>query len=426
MYYDNYSIEIENLSKTYMVYSRPIDRLIQSFNNKKKRYTEFQALKPFSMKIKPGTTVGIVGRNGSGKSTLLQMIAGTLTPTEGTIKVNGRVSALLELGAGFNLEYTGRDNVFLNASILGIPNHIVEERFDELLAFSEIGEFIDRPVKTYSSGMFVRLAFSVITITNPEIIIIDEALSVGDEKFQRKCYNYLETLKEKGCTILFVSHSMKTVEQLCDYAYLLDRGELIGEGEPKKIIDQYHLLLYSQENEHLKYINSSSKNEEIAQSISVEQDDSPDINDNQSKEGSVKIDTVKLFNQNGEESYVFKPDDDLTISLLLSSSVEDEEVAIGLRIKTTQGIEVYGTSTMYHDLVISLQKSKKYRVDFKQKINLVDGTYHISVAIAKKIGSSDMIYYDKLSDFILFKVEEIPLKGTGIANLNSEITIMEV
>ena len=425
MYYDNYSIEIENISKTYLVYSKPIDRLLQYFNNKTKRYTEFQALKSLSMKIKPGTTVGIVGRNGSGKSTLLQMIAGTLTPTEGTIKVNGRVSALLELGAGFNPEYTGRDNVYLNASILGIPNHIVEERFDELLAFSEIGEFIDRPVKTYSSGMFVRLAFSVITITNPEIIIIDEALSVGDEKFQRKCYNYLETLKEKGCTILFVSHSMKTVEQLCDYAYLLDRGELIGEGEPKTIIDQYHLLLYSQENENLKYINSSSKNE-IDQSISIEQEVSSNINDNQPEKGGVKIENVKLFNLNGEESYVYKPNDDLTISLLLNSYVDDEEVAIGLRIKTTQGVEVYGTSTMYHDLIISLQKSKKYRVDFKQKINLVDGTYHISVAIAKKIGSSDMIYYDKLSDFILFKVEEVPLKGTGIANLNSEITIMEV
>lgn len=427
MYYNNYSIEIENLSKTYLVYSKPMDRLLQYLNDSTKRYTEFKALKSLSMKIKPGTTVGIVGRNGSGKSTLLQMIAGTLTPTEGTIKVDGRVSALLELGAGFNPEYTGRENVYLNASILGLPNHIVEERFDDLLAFSEIGEFIDRPVKTYSSGMFVRLAFSVVTITNPEIIIIDEALSVGDEKFQRKCYNYLESLKERGCTILFVSHSMKTVEQLCDYAYLLDKGELIGEGEPKKIIDQYHLLLYSQENENLKYLNTSSKNE-IDQSPSSESHNSPDTNENQSSiTAGVKIKDVKLFDFQGDECYVYKPNDELTISLLLNSSIDDEDVAIGLRIKTTQGVEVYGTSTMYYDdIIISLQKNKNYRVDFKQKINLIDGTYHISVAIAKKVGSSDMIYYDKLSDFLLFKVEEIPLKGTGIANLNSEITVMEV
>lgn len=421
MSYNQTAIRLDGVSKKYLIYSKPIDRLMQyiSPNN---QYKEFEALQPLSLDIARGTTVGIVGRNGSGKSTLLQIIAGTLAPSTGEIKVNGRVSALLELGAGFNPEFTGRENVYLNASILGIPPKELEKKFDEILEFSEIGEFIDRPVKTYSSGMFVRLAFSVATITEPEIVIIDEALSVGDEKFQRKCYNHLEKLKDNGCTILFVSHSMKTVEQLCDYAYLLERGVLIGEGKPKKIIDQYHLLLYSHENEHMKQVN---KQAEVPQNVEIHKAEEPSLDDKQNQRKQVRIGSIKLYDQFNTESYLFRPGDYCKIVLTLDSQIDDNDVAIGLRIKTTQGIEVFGTSTLYHNLNVNLRTNNKYSVKFEQKLTLVDGTYHISAAVAKKIGSNDMAYYDKLSDSVLFKIEEIPLTATGISYLDSKISITE-
>lgn len=415
------AIKLDDVSKKYLIYTKPIDRLMQYINPNNKRFKEFEALQPLSINVARGKTVGIVGRNGSGKSTLLQMIAGTLAPSTGRIQVNGRVSALLELGAGFNPEFTGRENVYLNASILGIPPKELEKRFDEILEFSEIGEFIDRPVKTYSSGMFVRLAFSVATITEPEIVIIDEALSVGDEKFQRKCYNHLEKLKDNGCTILFVSHSMKTVEQLCDYAYLLDKGVLIGEGEPKKIIDQYHLLLYSQENEHMMHLNKQTTTNQRAEVQKIEES-RPEEADNSKQ---VRIESIKLYNHFNAESYLFKPNDYCKIVLTLDSSIVDDDVAIGLRIKTTQGIEVFGTSTLYHDISVNLQTNKRYNVSFEQKLPLIDGTYHISAAVAKKIGSNDMIYYDKLSDSVVFKIEETPLTATGISYLDSNISITE-
>jgi ABC-type polysaccharide/polyol phosphate transport system ATPase subunit len=386
--------------------------------NRKKYYREFTALNKISFQIKKGSTVGIVGRNGSGKSTLLQIIAGILTPTTGKVKVNGRIAALLELGAGFNPEFTGRENVYLNASILGIEEEVIKRRFDEIVEFSEIGNFIDQPVKTYSSGMFVRLAFSVATLTNPEIVIIDEALSVGDEKFQRKCYNHLENLKNKGCTILFVSHSMRTVEQICDYAYLLDYGKLLGEGEPKKIIDQYHLLLYSQENDILKNLNHSihipEQNEEIEEE-----------NENNEEGKITRIEHVGMYNINGEESYVFYSGARSRIVLKIVSDIPQDDVQVGLRIKTTHGVEVYGTSSAYYNMGLRLEAKKPVYISFEQNLRLVAGTYHVSVAIAKKIGANDMIYFDKLSDFLLFKVEEIPLTGTGIANLDSRIDVLE-
>lgn len=418
-------INLNNVSKKYVIYNRPIDRLIQYLTPKETRFQEFSALYPLSLSIKKGSTVGIVGKNGSGKSTLLQMIAGTLSPTTGSIDVTGRVSALLELGAGFNPEFTGRENVYLNASILGIPYEEVKNRFKEILEFSEIEEFIDRPVKTYSSGMFVRLAFSVATLIDPDVVIIDEALSVGDEKFQRKCYNHLEKLKENGSTILFVSHSMKTVEQLCDYAYLLDSGRLIAEGEPKKIIDQYHLMLYAQENDHIKVLNQTGVQEQDTPiEVNSEKRDEPQsggLGNN-----GISITDIKMFKLNGDEAYLYGTGEESEIVLKVFSHIIEENAMIGLRVKTTHGVEVYGTSTVYHDIEIGFGKNKEYKVSFKQKLDLAPGIYHVSVAIAKKVGNNDMIYYDKLSDHILFKIEQSPLRCTGIADLNTNIHISEV
>lgn len=418
-------IKVENVTKEYKIYKKPIHKIL--FNLAPKFYeskvSNFRALNNISLEIPKGATVGIVGRNGSGKSTLLQIITGTLNPTLGNVNINGRISALLELGAGFNPEFTGRENVYLNGAILGLGRKEIDEKFDSILEFSEIGEFIDRPVKTYSSGMFVRLAFSVAAFVDPDIMIIDEALSVGDEKFQRKCYNYLENLKEKGCTILFVSHSMRVVEQLCDYAYLLDNSNLIAEGEPKEIIDKYHMLLYSQENAHYQALNAV-ENEKAEKN--VVSDDGDTVTKSSSKnEKAVFIENVTMYND-FEESYVFNTGSKSTIKLAIQSSIDASNVLVGLRIKTTQGIEVYGTSTFYHNIQLDFKKDKKYLISFNQDLMLVAGTYHISVAIAKQEGKNDMIYYDKLSDYLLFKVDEIPISGTGIANLNTRIEINEM
>ncbi len=246
------AIQVDNVSKNYLIFARPEDRLKQMIVprlqrlaglSQKRYFTDFAAVRDVSFKIDRGQTVGIVGRNGSGKSTLLQMVCGTLQPTSGSISVNGRIAALLELGAGFNPEFTGRENVYMNAAILGLSRAETDARYDDIVRFADIGLFIDQPVKTYSSGMYIRLAFAVAINVDPDILIVDEALSVGDEAFQRKCFARIEQIKASGATILFVSHGAQTIVQLCDRAILMDQGEMILDGSPKKVVTQYQRLI---------------------------------------------------------------------------------------------------------------------------------------------------------------------------------------
>ena len=251
---DAAAIRVRELGKCYQIYDQPQDRLKQSLFPRLSRalgkqsrdyFREFWALRDVSFDIGHGETVGIVGRNGSGKSTLLQIICGTLSPTLGNVEVEGRVAALLELGAGFNPQFTGRENVYLNASVLGLSREEIDQRYDAIRAFAEIGQFVDQPVKMYSSGMVVRLAFAVAINVDPEILIVDEALAVGDERFQRKCYSRIEEIKANGATVLFVSHSGAAVIELCDRAILLDDGMQLAMGTPKQIVGRYHRLLYA-------------------------------------------------------------------------------------------------------------------------------------------------------------------------------------
>jgi lipopolysaccharide transport system ATP-binding protein len=248
------AIKVEKLSKCYYIYNQPQDRLKQSIYPRLQRlagrplktyFHEFWALRDVSFEVRKGETIGIIGRNGSGKSTLLQLICGTLTPTGGTIQTRGRIAALLELGSGFNPEFTGRENVYLNGAILGLTREEVDARFDNILAFADIGDFIEQPVKTYSSGMVVRLAFSVQATIDPDILIVDEALAVGDEKFQRKCFARLEELKNKGTAILFVSHTASQILELCDGALLLEQGLRLMYAKPADVVHAYHKLIYA-------------------------------------------------------------------------------------------------------------------------------------------------------------------------------------
>ncbi|NJA04847.1 MULTISPECIES: ABC transporter ATP-binding protein [unclassified Methylomonas] len=246
------AIKVENLSKCYQIYNQPHDRLKQSIYPRLQRligqqprqyFREFWALKDVSFEIKKGETVGIIGRNGSGKSTLLQMICGTLNPTSGNIQTQGRIAALLELGSGFNPEFTGRENVYMNAAVLGLSKEEIDARFDDIIAFADIGEFIEQPVKTYSSGMMVRLAFSVAINGEPEILIVDEALSVGDIAFQNKCIERLKFLTSRGVTILFVSHDLSTLQMICSHVFWLDKGHLIAQGDSVQIAQEYYVQL---------------------------------------------------------------------------------------------------------------------------------------------------------------------------------------
>ena len=244
------AIKVENLSKCYQLYNTPRDRLKQFAMPRLRRlfgktprqyFQEYWALKNISFEVKKGETFGIIGRNGAGKSTLLQLLCGTLTPSDGTVEINGRVAALLELGAGFNPEFTGQENVYLNASVLGLRKEEVDLRLDSILAFADIGEFINQPVKTYSSGMFVRLAFAIAIHVEPSILIVDEALSVGDIAFQNKCVLKIRELREKGTTLLFVTHDLSILQLICDRVAWLRGGEIVMTGDPVKVSQEYYV-----------------------------------------------------------------------------------------------------------------------------------------------------------------------------------------
>jgi ABC-type polysaccharide/polyol phosphate transport system ATPase subunit len=240
---EHIAIKAESLGKCYRIYKNPEDRIKQAFSREKRKfYKEFWALKDINLTVSRGETLGIIGRNGSGKSTLLQMICGTLTPTEGSVKTVGRVAALLELGSGFNPEFTGRENVAINARLLGLSEKEIENRFDQIVDFSEIGQFIDQPVKTYSSGMFVRLAFAIASHSEPDILIVDEALSVGDIAFQNKCIMRIKKLRDSGLTLIFVSHDLSTLQLICDRAIWIHEGRLKEAGDPVQVSQEYYAL----------------------------------------------------------------------------------------------------------------------------------------------------------------------------------------
>ena len=260
------AIKVENLSKMYKLYDRPMDRLKESLGlTKKKKYKEYYALNNINMEIKRGETVGIIGTNGAGKSTILKIITGVLNQTNGDVTINGRISALLELGAGFNPEYTGIENVYLNGTMIGFTREEIDEKLQDIIDFADIGDFINQPVKTYSSGMFVRLAFAVAINIDPEILIVDEALSVGDVFFQSKCYRKFEEFKELGKTILFVSHDLGSIIKYCDRVVLLNKGNKVGEGEPGEMVDTYKMILANQ------YVEEDNNDEDKEDSEQVEE-----------------------------------------------------------------------------------------------------------------------------------------------------------
>ena len=428
---DELAIRVQDLSKCYQIYDAPHDRLkqfvaprLQSLAGRtpKQYFSEFWALKDISLEIKKGETVGIVGRNGSGKSTLLQIICGTLSPTKGSIDTFGRVAALLELGSGFNPEFNGYENVYMNAAVMGLSKEEIDERYDDIVAFADIGHFIEQPIKTYSSGMMVRLAFAVAINVDPEILIIDEALSVGDELFQRKCFSRIEAIKRSGATILFVSHSGGTIVELCDRAVLLDSGEKLVSGTPKQIVACYQKLLYApadkreeireqirREDEHVEVsINNTSKE---AQPI-VEQERQESFEPGLKPSSTIEYESHGAYiedpmiltlagkqvnNLIGGRSYRY------TYRVRFERSASN--VQFGMLIKTVSGVELGGAaSAISQDEKLQyVETSSVYQVEFRFCCVLNSGIYFLNAGVTGDIQGVEG-YLHRLIDSAMFRV----------------------
>lgn len=357
------AVSVQNLSKVYRLYNSPAQRL-KEILLRRPLHSEFMALKGISFSVSKGETFGIIGENGAGKSTLLKILARTLKPTSGKIEINGRTAALLELGAGFNPELTGEENIYLNAYLLGLTKEEIDGKKDEVIDFSELGEFIKRPVKTYSSGMYVRLAFSIATCVNPDILIIDEALSVGDEYFQKKCIDKMMDFKRGGKTIIFCSHSMYHVQELCNRTAWLDKGEIRMIGETGKVINKY----INYEREKTSAIKKKAPNVVNGQQEKISK--------------TVKIADVKILNKDGLESELFKSLEPLDIYFRVNCYQEGLRGHIGFAIVRNDEEMCFGTMSNFDGLQpINFEDGKEFRIRIKS-LPLLSGLYHLTIAIA--------------------------------------------
>ncbi len=383
------AVIVENVSKSYPIYSRPSDRLKELFLRQKLR-KDFLALKDVDFKIKKGSTFGIIGENGSGKSTLLQIIAGTLQPTMGSIALNGRVAALLELGAGFNPEFTGRENVYLNAAIMGLSQKETTRKLPEIERFAEIGSFIDHPVKTYSSGMYVRLAFAVSINIDPEILLVDESLSVGDVYFRQRCMRKIRHMKEEGKTILFVSHDMAAVRNLCDAALWLEKGQISEMGAPDAVVSRYLAAMtlrrdpYVVETLQDKQDSATgmlmSKNAEradlVARSI-------PNV-DHRWGNRQAEILGIEVLDSSGKPAESAFHGDRLTLRVSAKFNNSVPRPVFGLLLRNRLGEEITGINTSTEGVVLpAALPSETYTVDFHLRLPVLQpGNYAFSAAVA--------------------------------------------
>ena len=399
----DFAVKVENLSKCYQIYDKPHDRLLQMLTrHRKKFYREFRALEAVSFEVKKGETVGIVGRNGSGKSTLLQMICGTLNPTFGSIATNGRVAALLELGSGFNPEFTGRENVYLNASVLGLKKEQIDERFDAIAAFADIGDFIEQPIKTYSSGMAVRLAFAVIAHVDADILVIDEALAVGDAFFTQKCMRFLHNFMKIG-TILFVSHDTGAVANLCSRAILLDQGKVTKIGTPKEVCEVYLATLYENELNSAKVGGSAAitfgqdesaieyrdARESLINSSTLRNDiEVFRFNSEQSEfgTGSARIVSVRFLDSEGNPLSWFVGGEGVILEIRCVSHKEMLRPIVGFQFKDRLGQVLFSDNTFltYRLNSKSVREGAEIVARFEFRLPILpSGDYSVSPAIAE-------------------------------------------
>ncbi|MCK5686460.1 ABC transporter ATP-binding protein, partial [bacterium] len=418
------------------------DRLIEALvPHKKRKFTDFYAIKNITLKVDKGEILGIVGRNGSGKSTLLQVICSILQPTSGSTQVHGRISALLELGAGFNPEFTGRENVFLNGEILGISRQEMEKCFEDIISFAAIGEFIDQPVKSYSSGMYVRLAFAVAINVNPDILIVDEALSVGDTAFQAKCFAKFKEFQENGVTILFVTHSMDLISRYFSSAILLDQGEMVKSGAAKDIVDEYNRLVVGC-SETQKVDSEKADKEDDEGNIADESDMSEDtssnrvlahlrdseltyqLNPDENRYGNGKAEIIEVgidsLSEKEKYSFVHGETYRFWFKTLFHESIKDPITAY--TIKDIKGSDITGTNTLFQEVDVGvINAGDIILTEFDQRMMLNPGGYLLSFGCAGFDGG-EYVVYDRRYDVITFEVVS-DKSSVGLFDLDSKIKI---
>ena len=443
---EDFSIRVKGLSKRYELYAQPADRLKQMILPRVQRavrrparnyFSEFWAVRDVSFDVRKGETVGIVGRNGSGKSTLLQMICGTLNPTLGTVAVNGRVAALLELGAGFNPDFTGRESVRLSGLLYGLSEQELNARFDAILDFAEIGDFIDQPIKTYSSGMYVRLAFSVAINVSPDVLVVDEALSVGDEAFQRKCFARIDAIRDAGATVLFVSHATGTVVELCDRAILLDEGEMIADGTPGFVVPRYHKLLYSPSDKAVavreaikqEFITGTSSGalpaiqpkdrcksldgipetvkdveiREVEESAYFDEAMTPRSTVRYQSRGAL-ITVPRIETRMGRQVNVLSPGREYIYTYDVLFQAAAVGVRLGMMIKTITGLELGGAATAPNPASgMFVPAGQRLQARFRFRAMLAPGVYFMNAGVTAAEPEGET-YLDRIIDVLMFRV----------------------
>ena len=423
----NLAISVQGVSKIYKLYDKPIDRLKEAVSLTHKSYhRDFFALSDISFDVKKGETVGIIGTNGSGKSTILKIITGVLSPTTGTAEVSGNISALLELGAGFNSEYTGLENIYMNGTMMGFSRQEMERRMDDILRFADIGDFVNQPVKTYSSGMFVRLAFALAINVDPEILIVDEALSVGDVFFQAKCYRRMEEMMKNGTTILMVSHDMGSIIKYCDKVVLLNRGHFVAQGEAGKMVDLYKKILANQTDELAEALIEEKKE---ALGLPVE----ATVSDKRMKDRMNLNPEVQEYGDGRASFEDFGPRDarGTVTNLLLTGEmftirervrfhapIENPIFTYTLRDK--KGTDITGTNTLFEGTEIKpVKDGDVYTVSFRQKMNLQGGEYLLSMSCTGYENGEHVVYH-RLYNVLSLTV--ISNKNTvGFYDMGSEV-----
>ncbi len=475
------AIQVSHLTKMYKLYDKPSDRLKESLGlSRKKKYREHMALNDVDLTVYKGETVGIIGTNGSGKSTILKIITGVLTPTSGEVQVEGHISALLELGSGFNMEYNGIDNIFLQGMMIGFPEDEIRKRLNAILDFADIGEYVYQPVKTYSTGMFVRLAFAVAINIDPEILIVDEALSVGDVFFQAKCYHKFEEFKKQGKTILFVSHDLSSISKYCDRAILLNQGIKLGEGSPKEMIDIYKRVLVGQYELPKSNVKSLLDDDEIrgaaekdvvaaegligtkakmkrttetdakfhgepgrendaalgdsevagedkkatdaasTQTTSTEEGRNPNLLEY--GDGAAHITDIYVTDDRGNRCSAVEKGTEFTVHMQVEFSSDIAAPIFAFTIKNTLGIEITGTNTMVEKAFLDPVKAgEKKTITFRQKMQLQGGEYLLSFGVTGFEEGSFTVYhrlYDALNLTVVSDKDTV-----GYYDMNSVVEV---
>jgi lipopolysaccharide transport system ATP-binding protein len=428
------AISLQNVSKCFKLYDRPVDRLKGLLLPSRSRAQDFWALREINITVPPGQTVGLVGQNGSGKSTLLQLIVGTLTPTIGTAQTQGRIAALLELGSGFNPEFTGTQNVFFNGRILGLSQAEIAARFDAIVAFADIGPMLHQPVKTYSSGMVVRLAFAVIINTEPDILIVDEALAVGDIYFQQKCFQRIRELRDRGVTILFVSHDSSSIFKLCDRAILLEKGQMILDDSPKPVLDRYEANMLKRIEPGAAPAAAPTAAPTAAPVIptATPQPTAPIAiappPDRIHADEIVQVQSVKFFDSSDQETTMVISGHPLqvTIGLWFWQAVSDPHV--GFKVRNRQGEVIFETNTACMATTIGpIAANSALELRFRINVPLIDGQYTVSVGVAEQaLGNGlfrqTLVYaHDLAAITVLRDFQDI--MWAGMVNLNPTVQV---